>query len=138
MQAARPSDAPLRNAVNLLERRFSGHEDMAIEDFISFFRRPAPGPTPNSDLASRIVRTLRAAISDDDAFHRELHKAAAMRGVTKAVLTSIYAELFGSSAGIPSKSTKPQLVRLIEDERLIRVRNEKMGAMLGRRVVPAE
>lgn len=87
---------------------------------------------------NEIVARLRAKLLDDDAFAAELDLLHEDRGVTKQVLTQVFMTLFDRTRGIPKRATRDELLRLISDERNILVRNEKMGQVLGRRIVPAE
>ncbi len=126
------------------------HDAMSIESFLRTFRRAEEGraapaasersmtgvtPAPSS---AAIVLQLETAFADDAAFGRAIADIAGDKRVTKQVLTDVFHGLFRRSAGVPSKASRSEILRLIEDERLILVRNEKMGALLGRRVVAAE
>lgn len=113
---------------------------MSIE---AFFKRlmGQPKKTPVTATAfdeMAALAKLRKALNDDDAFHNEMVALAKQRGATKPALTRVFYALFDRTRGVPSKATRGELLRLIEDERNILVRNQKMGQMLGRRIVPAE
>jgi len=115
-------------------------DDMDIE---AFFRRlsgakakPLPTKTPFDEQAA--LKNLKKVFSNDDDFHAAITALANQRSATKPALTRLFYSLFNRTRGVPAKATRDDLLRLIEDERNIAVRNEKMGAMLGRRIVPAE
>lgn len=131
------SDAELRKFL----RNLADFDDMNIEDFFRRLRGEAgPAATAQAPLASvpEIVSRLKSAMPDDSAFHREIGGLARRKAVTKPLLTQVFYSLFERTQGVPKKITRAELLRLIEDERNIIVRNEKMGQMLGRRIVPAE
>ncbi len=116
-------------------------DDMSIE---AFFRRlrgktkmPPPPATPTLDVAEVVAR-LNEAFHDDETFEKELNRLRTQKAITKPILTKIFYDVFNRTRGVPKKATRDELLRLIADERNIVVRNEKMGKMLGRRVIPAE
>lgn len=117
-------------------------DDMSIEDFFKRLlgKQKMPGTSATKVAVNPIdiVNKLRPAFSNDEAFHREMDNIGANKAVTKPVLTKVFYALFDRTRGVPSKATRSDLLRLIEDERNILVRNEKMGKLLGRRIVPAE
>ena len=120
----------------------SHHDDMNIDEFM---RRLSAEPNPSSAMsssarstASSIVVRLQAVFDDDQAFDDELDHISRQRSVTKLVLAQVFYDLFERTRGVPKGATRAELLRLIGDERRIIVRNERMGKMLGRRVVPAE
>jgi hypothetical protein len=117
-------------------------DDMGIQDFLRRLSKVASDTTaPKPDtkgVADAIVSRLRSAFSDDKAFDRTMDEVAAQKSATKAVLTQIFYDLFERTRGVPKNTTRAELLRLIADERRILVRNERMGEMLGRRIVPAE
>jgi hypothetical protein len=137
---ANVSDQETEEAFSKFLRILADLDDMDID---AFFRRltgakakPATTKTPFDERAA--LNRLRAAFSSDDSFHQEMTKLAKQRSATKPVLTRLFYSLFERTRGVPAKATRDDLLRLIEDERNISVRNEKMGQMLGRRIVPAE
>lgn len=134
--------APMDPTVNELLEILATLDDMNLEAFFRRLRGNVPKGTQPSSTAKvdvpQIVSRLKSAMPNDDAFHRAMDALAHQKGVTKLVLTQVFHELFGRTQGVPKKATRAELLRLIEDERNIVVRNEKMGQMLGRRPVPAE
>ena len=116
-------------------------DDMSIEDFFArIFAKPKTttrGEKPAVDPKALAAR-LRSALPDDDLFHEEVQKLRAQKAVTKPVLTKVYYDLFNRSRGVPSKATRSDLLRLIEDERTKLVRDGKMRDLLMGRIVPAE
>jgi hypothetical protein len=119
--------------------------DLDDMDIQAFFRRLRGRPTasPPSDKrtvvdVNDLVISLRSAFEDDKAFARALDALRSKKSVTKQQLTQVFYQLFDRKRGVPSKATRAQILELIEDERHIVVRDEKMGKMLGRRIVPAE
>lgn len=139
LSAARPDLS--EEMVTTFLQRLADLDDMTIEAFLKrVFKKPtaaarARAPAVDTDL---LVQQLRSALSDDDLFHDELQKLGAQRSVTKSILTQIYYVLFNRSRGVPSKSTRADLLRLIEDERNKLVRDGKMRELLIGRAVPAE
>lgn len=115
-------------------------DDMDIEAFFKRLtgRATRPPPLKGSFDEKAVVAKLRKALNDDNAFHDEIVALGKLRAATKPALTRVFYVLFDRTRGVPSKATRADLLRLIEDERNILVRNEKMGQMLGRRIVPAE
>jgi hypothetical protein len=114
-------------------------------DLVDFFRRlrgerkqPAKQPVAAKVNVNEIVSRLKSSMPNDDAFHRVIDALNSQKAVTKPVLTQVFYALFNRTKGVPSKASRADLLRLIEDERNILVRNQKMGEMLGRRPVPAE
>lgn len=133
---AAASDAATKRAVNRILIRIDGHEGMLIPDFFAFLRKQAkPAAKQRQPAASldAIVSNLRAALSDDRAFDKQYEALVEDKGITKAALCDVYNKLFGAGRRIPSKATRNDILQMIADERTIRVRNEKMGGMLGRR-----
>jgi len=136
-------DAEIHSLVKILT-------DLDDMDFGAFLRllRPKPqrrgtGAAPQPPRRktvdpNEIVATLRAHLTDDDAFAAQIDLLHDQRGVTKPVLAQVFLRLFERTRGVPKKATRDELLRLISDERNALVRNEKMGQMLGRRIVPAE
>lgn len=117
-------------------------DDMDLVDFFRRLRgertRPARRPVASKVNVGEIVSRLQSAMPNDEAFHRAIDSLNKQKAVTKPVLTQVFYALFNRTKGVPSKATRADLLRLIEDERNILVRNQKMGEMLGRRTVPAE
>lgn len=117
-------------------------DDMAIADFLKYLGcgglQQTPAPRTQPPDPSEIVSRLKSAMPNDDAFHGAMNSLAGQRSVTKPVLARVYSDLFQRKQGVPKKATRSDLLRLIEDERNIVVRNQKMGQLLGQRVVPAE
>lgn len=114
---------------------------MNIEEFLRRLRGEPKRAERASAVAANpkeIVSRLKSALPNDDAFHSAMGHLAAQKSATKPVLTQVFYDLFERTHGVPKKATRAELLRLIEDERTITVRNQKMGQMLGRRVVPAE
>jgi hypothetical protein len=145
LSAAAPNDKALLRAVNLLEGRIAGHENMAIDDFLKLFRRPArieeparrvPSKAPEQ-IAAEVAASLRRAFNDDTAFEAEIERIDATRTVTKPVLVMVFERLFERTDGVPKTAKRAELIQLILDERNILVSNENIGQLLGRRVVPA-
>lgn len=129
------------DAVTLFLESLADLDDMSIEEFFSrLFAKPKtrePSKKPPADpkaLASR----LRDAFPSDDLFHNEIEKLDRQKTVTKPILTKIYYDLFNRTRGVPSKATRVDLLRLIEDERNKIVRDGKMRDLLAGRIVPAE
>lgn len=101
---------------------------MDVEAAIKMFqllplKRSAPIPP-------KVVETSEAAelkdlIFDDPRFEQALDRVAANKKLTKAALLGIYVNLFGSLTGVPSKSTRDELLDLIRRERIIVARNAK-------------
>lgn len=138
---ARSSVVPPGDAVNDLLEILANLDDMNIEDFLRRLRgepKTATRPAVVAADPKEIVSRLKSALPNDDAFHGAMNKLAAQKSATKPVLTQVFHDLFERTQGVPKKATRAELLRLIEDERNIVVRNQKMGQMLGRRVVPAE
>jgi hypothetical protein len=135
---AKADGAHSDDAVSILLAILADFDDMNIE---AFFRRlggksrnpTAPAPMSGGDVVSR----LKSAFPNDDAFHNAITEIAAQKSATKPLLTQAYYDLFNRTRGVPKKATRADILRLIEDERNIAVRDAKMGRMLGRRV-PAE
>ncbi|HCK85302.1 MAG TPA: hypothetical protein DHW63_12525 [Hyphomonadaceae bacterium] len=115
---------------------------MSIDDFFARLMgrkeeavKPKLRPPVEVD---EIVSRLKSALPSDDAFHRVMDGLAHKKSVTKPLLTRVFYALFDRSEGVPKRATRSELLRLIEDERNILVRNDKMGQLLGRRIVSAE
>jgi hypothetical protein len=123
-------------AINALVASLKLNDSKSVEelceimglDIASWFRpRPRPQPpTPSQPVAppTTLVERARAAFHDDQSFRSLIADWKSDRKVTKAVLASLYAELFGPRDA-PSAKTKPQLLQDIADERLTRARHEK-------------
>lgn len=136
---ARPDDAPLQRAVKTLLTRTAGQEAMSIVGFLRLLKsQPSTKRVAAAAAPSAIAQELKAAFDDDVAFERVLADLKSQRSATKAVLADAFNILFERSGGVPKKATRAEILRLIADERHILVRNEKMGRMLGRRVIAAE
>ncbi|MEQ1709709.1 MAG: hypothetical protein ABL864_15400 [Terricaulis sp.] len=116
-------------------------DDMNIESLLRRLRgetKRADRPVVTAANPQEIISRLKSALPNDDAFHGAMSNLAAQKSATKPILTQVFHELFDRTQGVPKKATRAELLRLIEDERNIIVRNQKMGQMLGRRAVPAE
>ncbi len=138
LEGAQREDALLRQFSEIL----ADLDSMSIETFFQRLlgkeqKSAITQPKPPFDQRAAVAK-LRQTFRDDDAFHRAMTEIERQRSATKPVLTKIFYELFDRTRGVPSKATRAELLRLIEDERNILVRNEKMGQMLGSRIVPAE
>lgn len=101
---------------------------MEVEAAIKMFqllplKRPAP-KTPKV-IETTDAGELKRVLLDDGAFERELDRVAANKKLTKATLLGVYKDLFGSLSGVPTKSTREELVDLIRRERIIVARNAK-------------
>lgn len=131
----------LKRAVNLIFTQIDCPGDMAIADFLKVFRTQNTAPPPEiarppEQSPTELLRELRSSIPDDHKFDQALEKVRASKAVTKAALIEWSEQQFGRA--IPSRTSRPAILDLISDERVIAVRNEKMGKMLGRRSVAAE
>lgn len=144
LEAACNSDPTLRsdNAVRELVGILAQFDAMSIDDFFARLMgrkeeavKPKLRPPVEVD---EIVSRLKSALPSDDAFHRVMDGLAHKKSVTKPLLTRVFYALFDRSEGVPKRATRSELLRLIEDERNILVRNDKMGQLLGRRIVSAE
>ncbi|MBL8559925.1 MAG: hypothetical protein JNM47_14475 [Hyphomonadaceae bacterium] len=116
---------------------------MALRDFFQKLRAESatPAATSGSDTVetvSSLVATMRSVFGDDREFERVLLTLDAQKSVTKQVLVDVFLKLFERTGGVPKKATRSEILRMILDERNIIIRNEKMGRMLGGRIVPAE
>jgi hypothetical protein len=88
--------------------------------------------------ASEIAASLHDVFYDDAAFEQTLRGIADKKSITVPTLKSAFAALFRRDGNFRSKATRADVVRKILTERNIAVRDEKMGAMLGRKPVQAE
>ncbi len=141
-----------QSAVNQLVTILAPHQDMELQSLFDLFRRAISpklqtraggqpdraGPTVAKQTASEFVHALRTSFNDDAAFNRLISEAKPNRALTLALLKSAFADLFGRPGNFRSKATRDDVLRKILDERNIKVRNEKMGQMLGRKPVAAE
>ncbi len=140
-----------QKAVNQLLIILAPHQDMELEALFDLFRKafkpkrarkadPARQTTPGGTkpTASEFLSLLRSSLEDDAAFARHISEAKSNRALTSAILKKTFADLFGRSGNFRSRATREDVLNKIRDERNIRVRNEKMGQMLGRKPVPAE
>lgn len=138
-QDAGSAEPELREFLLILAER----DDMNVADLFRRLRGKAPllpgtGEKPPPPDPRNIVLDLQQKFSDDQAFAEAMRGLAKQRSVTRALLVQVFYSLFDRKRGVPAKATRPEVLRLIESERNILVRNQKMGEMLGRRVVPAE
>ncbi|MBY0564358.1 MAG: hypothetical protein K2P58_09240 [Hyphomonadaceae bacterium] len=141
-----------QTAVNHLLSILAPHRDMELEKLFDLLRngfkpkrqaRTAgqahqPVERRSTLTASEFASALDSAFEDDAAFARLINEAKSNRGLTLAALKKTFSDLFGRSGNFRSKATRDDVLRKIHDERNIKVRNEKMGQMLGRKPVPAE
>lgn len=143
--------AAQRAAVNRFLTTLAPHQEMELEKLFDLLRKgfspkrarkadPARESTPvaSKPTAVEFVSLLHASFQDDAAFGRLINEAKSNRALTLAVLKKAFADLFGRSGNFRSKATREDVLNKIRDERNIRVRNDKMGQMLGRKPVPAE
>ncbi len=140
-----------QQAVNQLLIILAPHQDMELEALFDLFRKAfkpkrarkadQSGQTPPiaaKPTAAEFLSSLQSSFEDDAAFGRHISEAKSNRALTVAVLKKTFADLFGRSGNFRSKATREDVLNKIRDERNIKVRNEKMGQMLGRKAVPAE
>jgi hypothetical protein len=152
MQAGEALSPTQRSAVNRFLTTLEPHQEMELEKLFDLLRngfkpkrRPRTAGTVSQPVERRATLTacefssaLDAAFDDDVAFVRVVDAAKANRALTLAVLKKVFSDLFGRSGNFRSKATREDVLRKILDERNIKVRNEKMGQMLGRKPVSAE
>lgn len=127
---------PAGHEINTLLKILSDVEDMNVDQL--FARMQRSSGSANSEAVNKAVSSLQSAFPDDDAFGAAIEVMTADKSITKAALVEVFYKLFDRTRGVPKKATRTELLRLIADERRIIVRNEKMGQMLGRRIVAAE
>ena len=140
-----------QQAVNQLLIILAPHQDMELEALFDLFRKAfkpkrarkasqsgQSPPTVAKPTASEFLSSLRSSFADDAAFSRIIDQAKVNRALTLAVLKKTFAELFGRAGNFRSKATREDVLNKIRDERNIKVRNDKMGQLLGRKPVPAE
>lgn len=138
-----------QNAVNQLVTILAPHQDMELERLFDLLRKAfkpkrrgrtadATTPVEPKQTAVEFLEALHTAFEDDAAFAGLIRQAKSNRALTLAALKQTFASLFGRSGNFRSKATRDDVLRKILDERNIKVRNQKMGELLGRRPVPAE
>lgn len=144
--------AAQRSAVNRFLTTLEPHHEMELEKLFDLLRngfkpkrrtRTAGQPSPPVERRSKLTASefssaLDAAFDDDVAFARLINDAKANRSLTLSALKNTFSDLFGRSGNFRSKATRDDVLRKILDERNIKVRNAKMGQMLGRKPVQAE
>lgn len=126
-------------------------ESMNIDSFLALLRPRKSGGQSAAKVAKSsskekttvvsaadVASSLRAVFEDDAAFEQTLMATAANKAATITTFKATFRELFGRDGNFRSKTTRDAIVRKILTERNVAVRDEKMGAMLGRKPVPAD
>ncbi len=142
-----------RTAVNRFLTTLAPHQEMELEKLLDLLRngfkpkrraRPVeqavaqPVQPASKKTAAEFLSTLHSAFTDDVAFASAINEAKSNRALTLATLKKTFSDLFGRSGNFRSKATRDDVLAKILDERNIKVRNEKMGQLLGRKPVSAE
>jgi hypothetical protein len=141
-----------QNAIKDLVTILAPHSGMELESLFDLLRKAFKPKrrTHATDGSARaaafnahqtpdeFVSALRASYEDDAEFARLVAEAKPNRALTLASLKGAFAELFGRTGNFRSKATRDDVLRKILDERNIKIRNDKMGQMLGRKPVAAE
>lgn len=128
-------------AIKALVTALALHDDMELDSLLRRLSRRTKPAAPKpiaADIVDEAVEKLRAVFRNESAFEAELNRVAKDRLATRSVLEQVFYKLFDRTRGVPKKATRVELLRLIENERTIIVRDERMGDVLGRRIVPAE
>ncbi len=113
---------------------------MSVASFLQMLSRARPQPqkTAGEDDAGPLVKSLKDAFGNDDAFRSELKRIQSDRHVTRETLNQIYETLSGRTRKLPAKATKARLAQDIADFRLERVRSERAAEMFKGKPVYAE
>lgn len=82
-------------------------------------------PTVNVD---GVVARLKESFLDDAAFGALIDDFRSQKILTKDAFAQVFFKLFERDRGIPKNASRDYIIRLIEDERFLLVKNAKMGA----------